>query len=477
MLRRCCVLAAVAGWTAAAWAAPPLAEYEGFGAATQGAASSPDGYAVYRVTSLADSGAGTLRDAVSAPKRHIVFDVAGTITLTGNLFMKQSYLTVDGASAPPPGITISAAGGQTFNVEARSSLGSAHDLIFRYLRVVGAGENGTNAGDLLGLDGGEAPIFNVILDHITARDAGDGIFDLSNDVHDVTVSWCLVSNMVTCTTLTGSASKPRYNLSLHHNVWANNSDRQPRVRHNVQTLDFVNNVIYQWDYHESGYGGIAIVDDPGEPDAGVNIVNNHFHAGKGKPFKGIVYGTTTRSGPADDGGPPALVDQGTVWTGSRMGELYVTGNLLPPENYDHWSTRATPLPIPEHARVTALPAADLADLVVPHVGTHYPTPEEASLLAAIRSDIGGTEPACNTPFADMDGDEDVDQVDYGRFQLCLGDLAADGLAEECRCFDRPAAGSPLGDGIVDATDRAAFDACRTAPMVPADPDCAATVTP
>ena len=85
---------------------PAADVYEGFGAKTQGALSSPTGYTTYRVTSLADSGPGTLRDAVSQGNRYIVFDVGGTIRLGGDLNVFSSYLTIDGSSAPAPGITI-----------------------------------------------------------------------------------------------------------------------------------------------------------------------------------------------------------------------------------------------------------------------------------------------------------------------------------------------------------------------------------
>jgi hypothetical protein len=82
----------------------PVPPDEGFGVTAGG-----DGGEVYRVTSLADTlppGPGTLRDAVSRPHRRIVFDVAGEIRLVDYLFIRQPYLTIDGLSAPAPGITL-----------------------------------------------------------------------------------------------------------------------------------------------------------------------------------------------------------------------------------------------------------------------------------------------------------------------------------------------------------------------------------
>ena len=72
-------------------AAGPPKGFEGYGAVTKGATSAPGGATTYHVTSLADSGAGTLRDAISKSGRRIVFDKGGTITLKTDLVLKQPY--------------------------------------------------------------------------------------------------------------------------------------------------------------------------------------------------------------------------------------------------------------------------------------------------------------------------------------------------------------------------------------------------
>ena len=93
---------------------------EGFGRFASGGR----GGEFYHVTTLADSGAGSLRDAVSRGPRIVVFDVSGYIALQ-SILRVTSNLTIAGQTAPGDGIA-------TRNYEV--SFTDASNVVVRYIR-------------------------------------------------------------------------------------------------------------------------------------------------------------------------------------------------------------------------------------------------------------------------------------------------------------------------------------------------------
>jgi hypothetical protein len=85
-------------------------------------------------------------------------------------------------------------------------------------------------------------------------------------------------------------------------------------------------------------------------------------------------------------------------------------------------------------------------------------------------DMGADEMAfvpdpCQDPFADADGDDDVDQDDFGAFQICRTGPDHVFPIATCSCFNRN------GDDHVGQADLDQFEACASGPSVLAAPTC------
>lgn len=361
--------------------------YEGYGFATLGGA----GGDIYHVTTLADSGTGSLRDGVlnRTGPRTIVFDVGGTITISNQVVINKPFLTIDGDTAPSPGITVTKIADTNQFIIA-----GTHDIILRQLRFKGvyAGGEGTGVNNtgLIGIDGDAWPdhrATNIVVDHVTVLNATDSGMDVWGEVSDVTISWCLIANSFHPSTVSfyPAPYQKRRRVSMHHNVWARNDERNPQLRADVADFDYVNNVIYDWGYW-TGFGyGIRIKNEPGEPHVDANIINNYFKSVHSKSqSSALEYGLV--DGPdANDSGPTNPVPQGTVITNSTMGALWVAGNVLPAGNLDHYSTISAPHSVPTNAQVTTYSAYDLKDRVVPNAGMKYRTADEQALFSEIAS--------------------------------------------------------------------------------------------
>ena len=221
----------------------PGASGVGGGAAGGGGPATSGGHGtngtVYHVTSLNDSGPGTLREAVSSTNRTVVFDLSGTINLVQPLVITNSYLTIAGQTAPGGGITV--AGYMT-------TLQSAHDVIIRDVRF----RRGTMDDSLMLTN-----VADVIVDHISAEWSTDNAMSALNSTN-VTVQWSILADTLYQTNNpppTGSLL--RYGsgaLSFHHNLYADNFSGSPQLGDNL-SLDFVNNVIYNWGLFPGLSGG------------------------------------------------------------------------------------------------------------------------------------------------------------------------------------------------------------------------------
>ena len=85
------------------------------------------GARIVRVTTLVDSGPGSLRDALSASgPRVILFDVGGYIDLQSDLSINKGDVTIAGETAPAPGVVIR---GATLRIRAS-------DVMIRHITVM-----------------------------------------------------------------------------------------------------------------------------------------------------------------------------------------------------------------------------------------------------------------------------------------------------------------------------------------------------
>ena len=243
---------------------PSGAGYPGFGFRTTGGAGRP----VLTVTTLADSGPGSLRDALSKADRDggtIRFAVGGEIALLSGLDV-PNRVTIDGSSAPAPGITLlgeraGAGGTGVLNLYQGN-------VIVRGLRI----RNAMNDGIHIVPRRGEA-IANIVVDHCSITSSDDGGIDITGrsgfQVTDVTiVSNYLAGNGGPCDKgMCGGGSLAKYGvtrLSYYYNFWDKNLRRTPSISGDAVIADVRYNVV-----RAPVQGGIQIRDG-----ARANLVGN-----------------------------------------------------------------------------------------------------------------------------------------------------------------------------------------------------------
>jgi len=140
----------------AAHAVPVVPGAAGFGMTTPAGR----GGAVYRVTNINASGAGSLKACIDATgPRTCVFEVSGVIKLTSELIVRNGFLTIAGQTAPSPGIMLR---GAAMKIHAS-------DILIQHLRIrvgddpVGPSPDNRDAFKIEGTT--ENPVQNIVVDH------------------------------------------------------------------------------------------------------------------------------------------------------------------------------------------------------------------------------------------------------------------------------------------------------------------------
>lgn len=283
-------------------AIPAFPGAQGGGAFTAGGR----GGKVYVVTSLADSGPGTLREACEAGgARVVVFNVAGIIRLDHPIVVKAPYITIAGQTAPGDGVCIA---GESFLIDT-------HDVILRFLRFRRGEVDVTRRDDAVG---GNA-IGNIIIDHVSASWGLDENMSIYRHVYDrtgknlklptvnITIQNSIFSECLDTYNHSFGSTIGGLNSTFMRNLWASNISRNPSIGM-YGDFGFVNNVVWNW-WNRSIDGG--------DHRSAYNIINNYFKPGPITPAdKPIGY----RILKPESGRDKAFADV--------FGKAYVGGNVV-----------------------------------------------------------------------------------------------------------------------------------------------------
>jgi pectate lyase len=346
--------------------------YTGFGAAATGGEGRP----VLVVTSLADSGIGSIRSALDTAVRigggRIVFTVGGDVVLRDALRVPAN-VTLDGLTAPVPGITLwgerLTAGGGVLVIERGN-------VVVRGLRIRNAVNDGIHIAAKDGID-----VARVVIDHCSVTNSADGGIDVTGStgarVRDVTLSWnYLAANGGPCASKEwcGGAALVKYGverISVHGNVWDKNLRRNPSIDGTETLADVRGNVVRG--YVESGTqlrGG-----------ATGNVVANFFEGARPLLAAGASVFAAGNAGaavagvarPFDVADPLAIVERAQVMASAGA----------PPHDAIDAAYRDE-IATYESAKNVVVTAADVAPTPTEAVAT---PPFDATALAASRADL------------------------------------------------------------------------------------------
>jgi len=277
---------------------------------------------------------------------------------------------------------------------------------------------------------------NVIVDHCSATWSIDEDLSLAGDVSNVTVQWCLIAEGLNHSKHAkgahgyGSLSRANGPVTWHHNLWAHNNSRNPRLGDNYgrppyPTFDVRNNVIY--DYGEIASGLTQGV-------LKVNYIGNYIRPGPSSK-------TTT---PIHVGGPSELsfYIRDNVFEGNesltRDNSRFFDPVVIDGKRQVQIVTEAFEAPM-----VKGVSAREAYEAVLAAVGASLPRRDstDARIVNEVRqragsiidsqSQVGGwPELKSTTPPQDTDGDGMPD--DWERRHGLNPRDAADGFADKDR---------------------------------------------
>jgi hypothetical protein len=321
------------------------------------------------VTNLNDSGPGSLRDALSQGNRYIVFEVGGVIETSSRIYVKGGNITVDGFTAPPPGISI-----KNYGLKILGSKG-AHDVIVQGIRVHIINDK---AGEEDGITVAEGA-YNVVIQNVSIRGASDENIGINN-AQDVTVSWSILAEPIDSHSTNMLITDHAKRISVHHNLFIKASRRNPWVDYDEVAeapeiqADVRNNLMWDVSGGSSNHGTVVF------KGGKANIVNNYYKAVDGLDEDGqkrvIVVCKESDITPED-----------MSFCGSRLeyppARAYVVGNFSADGWTDHINTKGTEIePFPT-APVDTTDACTAAQGVLAYAGVPELDSTELQYLGSI----------------------------------------------------------------------------------------------
>ncbi|TWT86920.1 hypothetical protein Mal64_37500 [Pseudobythopirellula maris] len=307
---------------------------------------------VIAVTTLDDSGPGSLRAAIDAEgARIVVFRVAGKIELESNLDIDHPNITIAGQSAPGDGVCIT---NHSLNI-------NTSNVVLRHLRVRRGNPSGGQGSDNIG----GHPRGQVIVDHCSAswgRDENLSLYrwvdreaevpaihgnvaQIKHPVCNLTIQYCISSEALGPGHEFGGTWGGR-DSTFHHNLFACNTGRNPSIGMSGK-FDYRNNVIFNWGHRTM---------DGGDETSLINVINNYYKSGPATNDN--MVNIIARIEQRDQNSPKGRFKAGGWYptAGKRPGKWYVAGNHVdgfPEVTADNWKgirLKAGSLDM-EHARV------------------------------------------------------------------------------------------------------------------------------
>ena len=345
---------------------------------------------VFVVTNLNDSGPGSFREACEAGgPRIVVFNVAGIIQLKDRIRIRAPYITISGATAPGDGVCIA---GNTVELET-------HDVVIRHMRFR---RGSTWVGDRNDSIGGN-PIGNIMIDHVSASwgldenmsmyrhmyQPPDGGKELKLPTVNITIQNSIFSEALNTYHHAFGSTIGGYNATFHHNLWANNTGRNPSVGM-IFDFTFANNVLFNWRHRTI---------DGGDHRSFYTIVNNYFKPGPGTPEGEEIAHRILK--PESRRAKPPVDD---------YGRAYVAGNVVEGNEQvtrDNWNGGVQPdtigpraeilakLRAPEpypHAHLEIQPAKDAYETVLAEAGATLPRRDavDRRVIEMVRTGVIGS---------------------------------------------------------------------------------------